>query len=140
MGIGYRIDTTLDCAVVVWDGRVSAEEQVEHLLRLAADQQWPPGGFQLTDLTTVADVVLPDGDLVDALTEGMNVGERLETVIVVRADFLQGTWIDDAVKLRGAIPKPFSDLDRACAHLGVRTPAIRHTIAEIRRELERQGA
>lgn len=139
MGIAYRIDKALDCAVVVWDGRVTAEEQREHVLRLAADRQWPPGGFQLTDLTTVTDVALPDGELVELLIEGTNIREQLEAVILVRPDFLEGAWIEDAVKVRGAIPKPFRDLDLACAHLGVSAPAIQLTIDQLRQELGRQG-
>ena len=139
MGIAYRIDKILDCAVVVWDGRVTEDEQMEHLLRLAADRDWPPGGFQLTDLTTAMDVTLPDGELVEVLTEGMDMREQLETVILVRPDFLEGTWLDDAVKVRGAIPKPFSDLDSACAHLGVSTPAMQRAIDEVRQEMGRQG-
>ena len=140
MGIAYLVDGTLDGAVVVWDGRVSGEDQIEHLLRLAADREWPPGGFQLTDLTTVTDVTLPDRDLVDVLTEVINMAERLQAVILVRPEFLQSTWVDDAVNVRGTIPKPFSDLDRACAHLGVSTPAIQRMIDQVRRALERPGA
>jgi hypothetical protein len=139
MGISYRIDDILDCVVVVWDGRVTAEEQMEHVLRLAADRRWPPGGFMLTDLTTATDVTLPDGDLVEVLTEGMNAREQLKAVILVRPAFLEETWIDDAVELRGAIPTPFTDLDSACAHLGVSTPAVQRTIDDVRQELGRQG-
>ena len=140
MGIAYRIDDTLDCAVVVWDGRVTAEEQTEHVLRLAADTRWPPGGFVLTDLTTATDVTLPDGDLVEVLTEGMNLREQFESVILVRPAFLERTWIDDAVEVRGAMPTPFTDLDDACAHLGVNTSAVQRTIDQIRQKLRRQGA
>jgi hypothetical protein len=136
MGISYRIDATLDCAVVVWHGRVTAEEQTEHVLRLAADRQWPPGGFLLTDLTTATDVTLPDGDLVEVLTEGLN-REQLRAVILVRPEFLGGTWTDEAANLRGAIPTPFTDLDGACAHLGVSTPAVQRTIDQVRQEIER---
>ena len=140
MGIAYRIDDTLDCAIVVWDGRVTADEQMEHVLRLAADRRWPPNSFILTDLTTATDVTLPDGELVDVLTEGMNVREQLTAVILVRPTFLEGTWIDDAVKVRGVLPTPFTDLDGACAHLGVSAPAVQRTIDEVRQELARQGA
>ena len=138
MGISYRIDDTLDCAVVVWDGRVTAEEQMEHVLRLAADGRWPPTGFLLTDLTTVTDVTLPDSDLVEVLTEGIDMREQHKAVILVRPAFLDGAWFDDAVKLRGAIPTPFTDLDSACAHLGVSTAAVQRTIDEVRHELQRQ--
>jgi hypothetical protein len=137
VGISYRIDDTLDCAVVVWDGRVTEDELREHVLRLAADRRWPPRGFLLTDLTTATDVALPDGDLVDVLTEGMNIREQLPAVILVRPAFLEGTWIDDAVKVRGAIPTPFTDLADACAHLGVSAPAAQRAIDQVRQELAR---
>jgi hypothetical protein len=83
--------------------------------------------------------MLPDGELVELLTEGMNMREQLEAVILVRPDFLEGTWLDDAVKVRGAIPKPFSELETACAHLGVSTTAIQRAIDAVRQELGPRG-
>jgi hypothetical protein len=135
MGIAYRIAEALDCTVVVWDGNITKEEHAEHLVRLAADTQWPPGGFHLTDLTTVTNVTLPDPELVDVLIEGTQMREHVEKVIIVRPAFLRATCIEESGAALGGIPKQFSDLDRACAHLGVSAGTVRATIDELREEL-----
>ena len=42
MGIVYRIDQDCGVAVVLWDGRVTADEFLAHTRRLLADTEWPP--------------------------------------------------------------------------------------------------
>jgi len=139
MGIAYRIDHGLGCTVVVWDGSVTAEQQTQHVLRLAADSEWPPGRLHLTDLTTVTDVTLPDSSMVDVLIEGTSMREEVKKAIVVRPDFLGGSCIQDSGSSLGGSPTPFSDLDQACAHLNVNASTVRATIRELRDELTRRG-
>ena len=138
MGIAYRIDTALGCTIEVWDGDISDFEQASHILRLAADTEWPPGPRHLTDLTTVAAVTLPDPTLVEALIEGTNVKDRVEKVIVVRPDFPLES-LDDIGAARGGTPTPFTNLDDACAHLNLSTASVRATINELRLEIRRRS-
>jgi len=135
MGIAYRINKALGCTVVVWDGSITAEHQTEHVLRLAADPEWPPGRVHLTDLTTPTEVTLPDPTLVDVLIEGTDVRDHVDKAIVVRPGFLSGTCIQESRTSLGARSRPFSDLDRACAHLNVNAATIRTTIEALREEL-----
>ena len=134
MGIAYRIDKNLGCTVVVWDGSITAEQHTEHVQRLAADMDWPPG-THLTDLTTVTDVTLPDPSLVELLIEGTGMRELVEKAIVVRPEFLRGSCIERSGQSRGGVPMPFSDLDRACEHLNLDKVSVRTTIDELREEL-----
>jgi hypothetical protein len=83
MGIVYRIDPALDCTIVVRDGVITADDHVQHLLRLAADPDWPPARH-LTDLTTVGEVTAPDPKLMDALVEGSPMRDDIAKVIIMR--------------------------------------------------------
>ena len=42
MGIVYRIDQERGLVVVLWDGRVTADEFFAHARRLLADAEWLP--------------------------------------------------------------------------------------------------
>ena len=139
MGIAYRIDQSLGCTVVVWDGSVTAEQQTRHLMRLAADSEWPPGRLHLTDLSSVTDVTLPDASLVDVLIEGTAMRDGIEKALVVRPEFLRESCIQDSGSSFGSRPTPFSDLDEACAHLNVSASMVRATLGELREELRRQS-
>jgi hypothetical protein len=141
MGIAYRIYPDIGFTVVVWHGPVSVEDTVDHLVRLAADAQWPPGLRHLTDLRTVTSVALPDPELLDVLFEGSHWrDEDLEKVVVVAAELLQRTTVQDAAASLGMNAKPFGDLDAACAHLGVDAGIVRATIGDLRAEVERAVA
>jgi hypothetical protein len=137
MGIAYRIDRARGLTVFVWHGTVTERDTIDHLLQLAADTEWPNGRLSLTDLTTVGDVVLPDADLLDELVAGTDLREKLEKVVVVRPELLRGSSIKEAAASVGMDPKPFGDLESACAHLGVDVHVVRATIADLRESLWR---
>jgi hypothetical protein len=137
MGIAYRTHSDLGCIVVVWHGEVTADETAEHLVRLADDPAWPPRRAHLTDLTTATELALPSADLVDALTEGTDVRERVARAIVIRPGLVDETDVEEAGGSLGLIPEVFTDLDHACAYLDVNAPAVRATIDELRAGLDR---
>jgi hypothetical protein len=137
VGIVYRIDKTLDGVVAVWDGSITPQDHAEQVVRLAADTDWPPGRFHLTDATTVADFTLPDPGLVDVLLEGTGVREHVAKVVIVRPEFLRGSCIEESGASFGGTTKAFSDITSACAHLGVNDRTIRATIDGLREELGR---
>jgi len=135
VGIVYRIDQALDCTIVVWDGDITADDHVQHLLRLAADPNWPPGRH-LTDLTTVGEVTLPDPQLVDALVEGSPMRDEIAKVIVVRPGFLGERWIQDSGASETGVPEVCTNVAAACVYLGVDPTVIRSTLDELRSPLD----
>ena len=55
MGIVYRIDREIGITYVVWDGKVSDEEFLDHTRRMLADPDWPPAGMKhFIDVTSLA--------------------------------------------------------------------------------------
>lgn len=140
MGIAYRADRTLGCTVSVWDGIVTGADVREHLVRLAGDNDWPPGHLHLTDLTTITKASVPDPELLDLLYEGTNVAEELRVAVVVRAgpDFEPDLRYATATEAVAATT--FADLPLACAFLAVQEDAIQATIIELRQELEAENA
>jgi hypothetical protein len=134
VGIVYRIDRELDCTVVVWDGDVTADDHVQHLLRLAADPDWPPARH-LTDLTTVGEVTLPDPRLMDALVEGSPMRE-IAKVILVRPGFLGDDWIQDSGASVIGVPEVCTDVGAACVYLGVDPVVMRSTLDELRSPID----
>jgi len=107
VGIVYRIDQAVDCMIVVWNRDITADDQVPHLLRLAADPDWPLGRH-LTDRTTVGEVTLPDPLLIDALVEGSSMRDEIARVILVRPGFLAEQWIQDSGSETGVPEVPTS--------------------------------
>ena len=140
MGIAYRADRSLGCTVSVWDGTVTAADVRHHLIRLAGDNDWPPGRLHLTDLTTITKATVPDPELVDLLYEGTNAAEKLKVAVVVRSDprFAPELRYANAAEELAAIT--FVDLAVACAYLGVSQDAIQATISELRQELHVENA
>jgi hypothetical protein len=135
MGIVYRIDPALDCTVVVWDGDVTADDHVQHLLRLAADPDWPPARH-LTDLTTVGEVTVPDPKLMDALVEGSPMRDEIAKVIIVRPGFLRENWTQDSGASEVGVPEVCTNVAAACSYLGVDPTAMRFTLDELRSPLD----
>ena len=134
MGIVYRIDQGLDCTIVVWDGDVTADDHIQHLLRLAADPDWPPARH-LTDLTTVGEVTLPDPLLMDALVEGSPMRDEIVKVIIVRPGFLGEHWMQDSGASVTGVPEVCTNVAAACVHLGLDPTVMRSTLDELRSPL-----
>jgi len=135
VGIVYRIDQQLDCTIVVWDGDITADDHVQHLLRLAADPDWPPARH-LTDLTTVGEVALPDPLLMDALVEGSPMRDEIAKVIIVRPGFLGEHWIQDSGASATGVPEVCTNVEAACVYLGVDPTVMRSTLVELRSPLD----
>ncbi len=133
MSIGYRPVPSLGGIIEVWAGDVSRDEHVQHIVGLAADAAWPPERFYLADLTAVGDVEVPDPQIVDLLMEGTHVRDRVEKVSIIRPEW--GAEMEKHGREVGAASKAFTDLDEACALLGVPCAVVRATIAEIRIDL-----
>jgi hypothetical protein len=135
VGIVYRIDQQLDCTIVVWDGDITADDHVQHLLRLAADPDWPPARH-LTDLTTVGEVALPDPLLMDALVEGSPMRDEIAKVIIVRPGFLGEHWIQDSGASATGVPQVCTNVEAACVYLGVDPTVMRSKLVELRSPLD----
>ena len=121
-----------DCRV---DGDITADDHVQHLLRLAADPDWPPARH-LTDLTTVGEVTLPDPLLMDALVEGSPIPRQITKVILVRPGFLGEHWIQDSGASVAGVPEVCTNVAAACIHLGVDPTRMRSTLEELRAPLD----
>jgi hypothetical protein len=134
MGIAYSIDPDGDGIVVVWDGEVSDDEHVEHILRLAEDRRWPPTRFHLTDFTSVTATTQPNWHVIDALVDGTQMRDGVEQVVVIgvgdNAEELAQSARDLALR-----PKVFTDLDDACKHLGIDAAQARATVTQLRNDL-----
>jgi hypothetical protein len=135
MGIVYRIDQALDCTIVVWDGDITADDHVQHLVRLAADPDWPPGRH-LTDFTTVGEVMLPDPRLMEALVEGSPMRDEIVKVIIVRPGFLGEHWIEDSGASVVGVPEVCTNVAAACVYLGVDPTVMQSALDELRSPLD----
>jgi hypothetical protein len=135
MGIVYRADRSVGCTTSVWDGSIGPEDVQQHLIRLAEDREWPPGRLHLTDLTTIQDATIPDPELLDLLYEGTNLSEELKVAVVVRSEFLRRPDLRFASAAHEISATTFTDLDLACAYLGIDAAGARATIKDLREEL-----
>jgi hypothetical protein len=134
VGIVYRIDQALDCTIVVWDGDITADDHMQHLLRLAADPDWPPSRH-LTDLTTVGEVTLPDPRLMDALVEGSPMRDEIAKVILVRPGYLDEDWIQDSGASVNGVPEVCTNLAAAGVHFGVDPTSMQSALDQLRSPL-----
>jgi hypothetical protein len=134
VGIAYRIEPTLGLTVVVWHGRVTVQDSVDHLVQLAADSHWPPGQLHLTDVRTVTSVAFHASELLSLLLDESNLRD-LENVVIVDAALLAGTTVQDAAASLGLTARPFADVAEACAHLRVDPAPVELTLAELREQV-----
>jgi hypothetical protein len=118
MAIAHKVVRSHSCTFEVWDGDIDEEEVRAHILRLAADRDWPPGALNLVDLSTVGNISIPDPELVALLREGTILETELKTALVVPelvdADAPQ---YQEAAHATGVTA--FTDLRSASAHLGI---------------------
>ena len=134
MAITYRSDAALGLTASVWDGSVTGREARNHLLRLAADRDWPPGPLQLSDLTTLREVDISEEELVDLMHEGANLYNDIRIVLVLRPEMLY-----PPKTLRNVATMLFTDLDRASRFLEVDEATVRTMVDEARKELRAAG-
>ena len=140
MGIAYRVDPSTGCTTSVWDGNIGPGDVQQHLLLLAADRGWPPGPLHLTDLTTITRADIPDPELLDLLYEGTNLAEELKVAVVVHPEFLRSSGPQFTTAASAMRAMTFTDLDPACAHLGIDAAAARVAISDLREELRGRSA
>jgi hypothetical protein len=120
----------------VWDGDVFPEDVHAHLLRLAADPDWPTGRLQLTDLTTLHRVEVPDADLVSLLYEGTTLLDDLRFALVLRPSVI--TAFAPALAPRAKeIPMlgTFSHLAAASEYLGIPRAVAQEVCDALRNEV-----
>jgi hypothetical protein len=119
MSIRYRADRALGCTIAVWDGDITGQDALEHVLRLAEDRDWPPGSLHLADLRTVATVSIPDPELVEVLFEGTTLAADIRIAVILRPDFVStaDARYDTAMGTMNAAT--FAELDAACEYLGL---------------------
>jgi hypothetical protein len=137
MGIAHKLVPELGLTVVVWHGEVTAEDSVNHLVRLAEEPHWPPGLLHLTDMRTVTSVTLPDPELLGLLFEGSHWrDEDLDKVVIVAAELLRGTTVEDAAAELGMSADVFGDVGSACARLGIDPIPIARMVDGLRSEID----
>ena len=138
MGISHISVHGHRCTFEVWDGDIDEGEVRAHLFRLAEDGDWPPGVFNLVDLTTVGTISIPDPELVAVLREGTVLENELRTALVVRPEFVgpNGPRYDEAADATGVTV--FTDLGSACEHLGVPLDAAVSIMESLRRSTVNQ--
>ena len=137
MGIAHTVVPDLGLTIVVWHGDVTEDDSVNHLVHLAEDPHWPPGLLHLTDMRTVGNVTLPDPELLELLFDGSHWrDEDLEKVVIVAAELLRSTTIEDAAAAFGMNAMVFGDVESACAHLRIDAKSIVGVLDELRSEIE----
>jgi hypothetical protein len=137
MGIAHTVVPDLGLTIVVWHGDVTEDDSVNHLVHLAEDPQWPPGLLHLTDMRTVGNVTLPDPELLELLFDGSHWrDEDLEKVVIVAAELLRSTTIEDAAAAFGMNATVFGDVASACAHLRIDAKPMVGALDELRSEIE----
>lgn len=137
MGIAHKLVPELGLTVVVWHGDVTADDSVNHLVRLAEEQHWPPGLLHLTDMRTVKTVTLPDPELLELLFDGSHWrDEDLVKVVIVPAEMLRGTTVEDAAAGLGMNADVFGDVANACARLGIDPIPIARMVDALRAEID----
>ena len=134
VGIRHEIDETLGLTVVVWDGDCSEHETLDHLMRLAEDTRWPPGRRHLADIRTLGRATMPPRDLVAELIAGTDLRQTLERVVVARPSRAESGNIPLMASLFGMSSSVVTDVDAACAHLGIAAATVQAMIAAIREQ------
>jgi hypothetical protein len=137
MPIDYRVVKALGCTVAVWDGDLTSEDMQQQMIRLASDPEWPPGPRHLVDASTLGTVVVPDSELLELLYEGTNLAEKIRIAMVVGPDFFDEARPRYPSAAAAFDAATFTDLDAACAYLGVSVSTVRATIEDLRRAFDR---
>jgi len=137
VGIAHRLLPDLGLTVVVWHGEVTADDSAYHLVRLADEPCWPPGSLHLTDMRTVTTVTLPDPELLELMFEGSHWrDEDLKKVVIVSAELLRNTRVQDSAAALGMNADVFGDVANACAHLRIDPIATAALLEELRSEID----
>jgi hypothetical protein len=135
MPIVYRADEALGCTIAIWDGDLTSDEMREQLVRLASDPDWPLGRSHLIDATTIDKVILPERELVELLYEGTRLVRKSRIAVLLSADFFDADrplYENAATEFDAAT---FTDLDSACAYLGLHAPEVQLSVEQLRTEL-----
>src|SRR5690242_3933493 len=119
MGIVFRADPSLRCTVSVWDGDIVEDDVREHIVRLAADPDWPPGPLHLTDMTTIGSATIPDRDLLALLYEGTSLPDELKVAVIVRPEAIEQFGLKFETATQEMRAATFVDFYDACQHLAV---------------------
>ncbi|HVJ98904.1 MAG TPA: hypothetical protein VNC41_18910 [Acidimicrobiia bacterium] len=136
VAIRHDIDEKLGLTVVVWDGDCSEHETLDHLVRLAEDTRWPPGPRQVSDIRTLNRATMPPRDLVAELIAGTDLHRTLKRVVVARPSRVESGNIPSMASVFGMNDATtFTDLDAACAHLGIDAATCRSMVDGIREGL-----
>lgn len=136
MGIAERVDRELGLTIVVWHGRVTPQDTVDHLVRLAANRYWPPGRSSLTDLRTATEISLPDRELVEILLEDTDLLDVSNKAVLVRPEVVWKTGVQRAAAKHGMDATPFTELHDACAHLGVDPKPVGVALDDLRAAID----
>jgi len=138
VAIGYRIDKTLGLTVVVWDGAVTGDEAEDHVRRLVADPDWPPGPHHLLDTTTAISIPnVANTKLVEMLVDAAD-ARRVRFALVATEGFSEATRFQRAALAGGVLHVVvFGDVVTACTWLGTDRTKVRSALGVVRRELRK---
>ena len=136
MGIASEYLVADDLLVVVWHGRVSAEEWERFVRqRLADEPGWPLGKRRLADITTLDPSLLTSDD-VETVTALYR--DRLRNLAASRQALVASQGWDLARDFErrmdrlGATTVVFNHVEDACAWLGIELVATRQLISRLR--------
>ena len=140
MGIAYRIDQALGATFVVYDGKLTRQDLIDHARRISADPDWPPRRrLQLADVSTYHN---PEQLPKPAITEIADFwGKRLDQVgemhlaVVATLAFDNAKMFEKAMSNGGPNTIVFNRLETACTWLGLPADQARQTLKAIRAEL-----
>jgi hypothetical protein len=80
--------------------------------------------------------MIPDPELLELLYEGTNLVQQTRIAVVIRPDFVDDETRTQFMAARDAFDAAtFTDLESACAYLGVSASVVGAVIEELRRDL-----
>src|SRR5580765_3700635 len=121
MGIGYRCDPS-GCTFIVWDGDVTAEQWAEHIARLVADPEFPPGPHVLADISTSGGAPNIEPDDIEAMAARWGEAApglgKMQWAIVPNEAWDKARIFEKALAVVGIRLMVFNELWSACTWLG----------------------
>jgi hypothetical protein len=125
MGIVYRIDQEKGITFVRWDGVVTAEDFIAHVLRLTSDASWPPPGrLHLSDLRSASlDIAKVDEAILEKAAKlfGRHPEKiaKMKAAIVANEAFKKSVSFEHYAAPYGLSVIVFNTLHTACIWLGI---------------------
>jgi hypothetical protein len=139
VGIGYRFDTRLRCAFIVWDGDVGPEQWRIHVDAIVDDPAFPPGPLMLADLSTAGGVPRITTDIIQEMAERWRAHasdlDKMQWAIVPNGAWDKARRFESELEGSGLRTMVFNEPWTACSWLGLDADVVRPILRDIREQL-----